>query len=92
MSAALLKRRIDALRFRFGTWRRQVRRRYFTPVRRLVEASGRDLVAEFRALLPPHQRIRGQRWSLRRVLLPAQTSATGARAARRAAAIQSRCT
>ena len=36
---------------------------------RLVEASGGDLVAEFRALLPAHERIRVQRWDLRRVLL-----------------------
>ena len=36
---------------------------------RLVEASGRDLVAEFRALLPAHEHIRVQRWGLRRVLL-----------------------
>jgi hypothetical protein len=38
-------------------------------VRRLLDASGRDLVSEFRALLPPHPRIRIQRWSARRVLL-----------------------
>ena len=36
---------------------------------RLVEESGHDLVAEFRALLPAHERIRVQRWDLRRVLL-----------------------
>ncbi|RBY87727.1 RIO1 family regulatory kinase/ATPase [Blastococcus sp. TF02A-30] len=42
-------------------------------LRRRVEASGRDLLAEFQALLPPHPRIRVQRWSLRRVLLALAT-------------------
>jgi tRNA A-37 threonylcarbamoyl transferase component Bud32 len=43
-------------------------------LRRLIDASGADLVAEFRALLPPHERIRVQRWSLRRVLLAVGTA------------------
>jgi tRNA A-37 threonylcarbamoyl transferase component Bud32 len=43
-------------------------------LRRLITSSGTDLVAEFRALLPPHPRIRVQRWSLRRVLLAAGTA------------------
>jgi tRNA A-37 threonylcarbamoyl transferase component Bud32 len=42
-------------------------------LRRLIAASGRDLVAEFRALLPPHENIRVQRWSLRRVGLAVGT-------------------
>jgi tRNA A-37 threonylcarbamoyl transferase component Bud32 len=42
-------------------------------LRRLVDASGRDYVTEFRELLPRHERIRVQRWSLRRVLLAAGT-------------------
>jgi serine/threonine protein kinase len=40
---------------------------------RLVEASGRDLLAEFRNLLSAHDRIRVQRWGLRRVLLAVGT-------------------
>ena len=43
-------------------------------LRRLIASSGTDLVAEFRALLPPHQHIRVQRWSLRRVLLAVGTA------------------
>jgi hypothetical protein len=42
-------------------------------LRRLVDASGSDLVGRFRALLPPRERIRVQRWSLRRVLLAVGT-------------------
>ena len=42
-------------------------------LRRLVVASGRDLVAELRALLPTHEHIPVQRWSLRRVALAAGT-------------------
>ena len=42
-------------------------------LRRLIDASGRDLVSEFRALLPPHPRIRVQRWSARRLLLAVAT-------------------
>jgi hypothetical protein len=38
-------------------------------LRNRIEGSGRDLVAEFAALLPSHPRIRVQRWRLRRVLL-----------------------
>ncbi|GAA4733837.1 hypothetical protein GCM10023328_11690 [Modestobacter marinus] len=38
-------------------------------LQRMVQGTGRDLVGEFRALLPPHPRISVQRWSLRRVLL-----------------------
>ncbi|MGY1808298.1 RIO1 family regulatory kinase/ATPase [Blastococcus sp. SYSU D00669] len=42
-------------------------------LRRRIEATGRDLVAEFAALLPPHPRVRVQRWSMRRVLLAVAT-------------------
>jgi hypothetical protein len=42
-------------------------------LQRRVAASGRDLVAEFRALLPPQEHIRVQRWSVRRVLLAVGT-------------------
>jgi tRNA A-37 threonylcarbamoyl transferase component Bud32 len=42
-------------------------------LRRRIDASGHDLIAEFRALLPPHPRIRVQRWSVRRVLLALAT-------------------
>ncbi|MCZ2860614.1 hypothetical protein [Blastococcus sp. VKM Ac-2987] len=42
-------------------------------LRRRIDGSGRDLVAEFRGLLPPHPRIRIQRWSLRRLLLALAT-------------------
>ena len=38
-------------------------------VRRLIAESGRDLIADFRALLPAHEHIRIQRWSLRRIWL-----------------------
>ncbi|MGY1704812.1 RIO1 family regulatory kinase/ATPase [Geodermatophilus sp. SYSU D00697] len=40
--------------------------------RRVAEADG-DLLAEFRALLPPWPRVRVQRWSMRRVLLAVAT-------------------
>ncbi|WP_336033110.1 lipopolysaccharide kinase InaA family protein [Geodermatophilus sp. FMUSA9-8] len=40
-----------------------------TQLRRMLAADGRDLVARCRQLLPPHHRIRAQRWSARRVLL-----------------------
>ncbi len=42
-----------------------------TQLRRMLAADGRDLVARCRELLPPHPRIRVQRWSARRVLLAA---------------------
>ena len=38
-------------------------------LRRLVDSGERDLVEEFRALLPPVRPVRIQRWSTRRVLL-----------------------
>jgi tRNA A-37 threonylcarbamoyl transferase component Bud32 len=44
-------------------------------LRRRVEESGRDLPGELRALLPPHPRIRLQRWSARRMGLTAATVA-----------------
>ena len=34
---------------------------------RMMRADGRDLLARFRALAPPHPRIRVQRWSARRI-------------------------
>jgi tRNA A-37 threonylcarbamoyl transferase component Bud32 len=40
-----------------------------TQLRSALKQDGRDLVAEFRALSPPRQRISLQRWSVRRVLL-----------------------
>lgn len=40
-----------------------------TQVRTMMKRDGRDLLAEFRALAPPHAPIRIQRWSLRRVAL-----------------------
>jgi hypothetical protein len=46
-------------------------------LRQLVELSGRDLVGEFRAVLPPHEPIRVQRWGLRRVLLAVGTLGGG---------------
>ncbi|MCF6507277.1 hypothetical protein E9549_07630 [Blastococcus sp. MG754426] len=42
-------------------------------LRRRIDASGRDLLAEFRASLPHHPRIRIQRWSARRLLLALAT-------------------
>lgn len=42
-------------------------------LRQRIEDSGRDLVAEFRDLLPAHHRIPVQSWSLRRVLLAVAT-------------------
>jgi tRNA A-37 threonylcarbamoyl transferase component Bud32 len=42
-------------------------------LQRLIRASGRDLVAEFRGLLPATPRISVQRWSLSRVLLACAT-------------------
>ena len=44
-------------------------------LRRRVEESGRDLLAELRQGLPPHPRIRVQRWSARRVGLAVATVA-----------------
>ncbi|RFU20454.1 lipopolysaccharide kinase InaA family protein [Geodermatophilus marinus] len=41
---------------------------------RLLAEQDRDLVEDLRALLPPHPRIRVQRWSLRRVLLALATA------------------
>lgn len=38
-----------------------------TQVRALMRADGRDLLAEFRRLAPPHEPIPIQRWSLRRL-------------------------
>jgi tRNA A-37 threonylcarbamoyl transferase component Bud32 len=38
-------------------------------LQRRMDRTGRDLPAEFAALLPPHPRVRVQRWSMRRVLL-----------------------
>ena len=35
----------------------------------MMKQDGRDLLAEFRALAPPHPPIRIQRWSVRRVVL-----------------------
>ena len=40
-----------------------------TQLRSLMKQQGVDLLAEFRALAPPHPPIRIQRWSLRRVAL-----------------------
>jgi serine/threonine-protein kinase RIO1 len=40
-----------------------------TQLRSLMKQKGVDLLAEFRALAPPHPPIRIQRWSLRRVAL-----------------------
>jgi hypothetical protein len=34
---------------------------------RMMRADGRDLLAQFRSLAPPHPRIRVQRWSMRRI-------------------------
>ncbi|MGY1669794.1 RIO1 family regulatory kinase/ATPase domain-containing protein [Geodermatophilus sp. SYSU D00710] len=45
-----------------------------TQLRRLLADDGRDLAGRLREALPPHPRIRVQRWSARRVLL---TVATG---------------
>jgi hypothetical protein len=42
-------------------------------LRSLIDGSGRDLVSEFRALLPPRPRIRVQRWSARRLVLAVAT-------------------
>jgi serine/threonine protein kinase len=42
-------------------------------LRRMIEADGRDLPAQFRRLLPTRPRISIQRWSLRRVLLALAT-------------------
>ena len=38
-------------------------------LRRMIDEDGRDLLAEFRRLLPARPRIRIQRWSMRRVLV-----------------------
>jgi len=46
-------------------------------LRQRIAAARPDLVTEFCALLPPHPRIRVQRWSLRRILL-AVAAVTGA--------------
>ncbi len=40
-----------------------------TQVRTMMKRDGRDLVTEFRALAPPHDPIRIQRWSWRRIAL-----------------------
>ena len=40
-----------------------------TQLRSVMKQDGRDLVAQFRALAPPHPPIRIQRWSVRRVVL-----------------------
>ncbi|HEX6230245.1 MAG TPA: phosphatase PAP2 family protein [Actinomycetota bacterium] len=40
-----------------------------TQLRAMMRRDGRDLIARFRALAPPHEPIRIQRWSARRVLL-----------------------
>jgi tRNA A-37 threonylcarbamoyl transferase component Bud32 len=50
-------------------------------LRRRVEDSGCDLLAELRRLLPPHPGIRVQRWSARRVGLAVATVAGAALAA-----------
>jgi tRNA A-37 threonylcarbamoyl transferase component Bud32 len=42
-----------------------------TQVRTMMKRDGRDLVAQFRELAPPHKPIRIQRWSWRRVALTA---------------------
>jgi tRNA A-37 threonylcarbamoyl transferase component Bud32 len=42
-------------------------------LRRRLDDDERDLLGRFRGLLPPHARIRVQRWSLRRVLLAVGT-------------------
>jgi hypothetical protein len=42
-------------------------------LRRLLGADGRDLIAEFRALLPERPPVAVQRWSVRRVLLAVAT-------------------
>jgi hypothetical protein len=34
---------------------------------RMMRADGRDLLARFRQLAPPHPRIKVQRWSARRI-------------------------
>ncbi|MGY1607808.1 MULTISPECIES: RIO1 family regulatory kinase/ATPase domain-containing protein [unclassified Geodermatophilus] len=44
-----------------------------TQLRRLLADDGRDLAGHLREALPPHPRIRVQRWSARRVLLTAAT-------------------
>lgn len=44
-------------------------------LRRRIDDDGRDLVEEFRRLLPDRTRIRVQRWSMRRVLLALATCA-----------------
>jgi serine/threonine protein kinase len=44
-----------------------------TQLRRMLGDDGRDLVERLRVQLPPHPRIRVQRWSARRVLLAAAT-------------------
>jgi hypothetical protein len=44
-------------------------------LRTCVEATGRDLIGEFRALLPPRRPVRIQRWSARRVGLALATVA-----------------
>ena len=46
-------------------------------LRKMMRADGRDLLDEFRALAPPHPRIKIQRWSTRRVLLTARVAAVG---------------
>ena len=44
---------------------------------RMLRDDGRDLVAEFRSLAPPHPRIRVQRWSARRLGLSVAVLAGG---------------
>jgi membrane-associated phospholipid phosphatase/tRNA A-37 threonylcarbamoyl transferase component Bud32 len=41
---------------------------------RMLRADGRDLLAQFRRLAPPHPRVRVQRWSARRLGLTATTA------------------
>jgi serine/threonine protein kinase len=46
-------------------------------LRKMFRTGEHDLLQEFRALAPPHPRIRVQRWSTRRVLLTARVLAIG---------------
>ncbi|MGZ8604593.1 MAG: RIO1 family regulatory kinase/ATPase domain-containing protein, partial [Actinomycetota bacterium] len=48
-----------------------------TQVRTMMKRDGRDLIAEFRRLAPPHEPIPIQRWSLRRVGLTLWVLAVG---------------
>src|SRR6185503_10901827 len=45
-----------------------------TQLRQYLKADGRELLAEFRAMVPPRKPIAIQRWSVRRVLLLVATA------------------